>query len=123
MRTGSPDHATFKGRHRAEYAWFTLADSNPLITASTRHAVVRIMHAIAHRHTFLAITPLARIAPVLNALAPRTTNRLLALTARLLPPPADDPAVRREGEDSHSAIAPSALTLLDRLAKRRNNEE
>lgn len=27
MRTGSPRNAMFKGRHRAEYAWFSLADS------------------------------------------------------------------------------------------------
>ena len=45
MRTGSPDDAIFKGRTRAEYAWFTLADSNPLLSASTRQAVVRIVRA------------------------------------------------------------------------------
>ncbi len=123
MRTGSPDHATFKGRTRAEYAWFTLSDSNPLISSSTHHAVVRIVHAIAHRHTFVTITPLARIAPIVNALFPRLTNRALALAARALPPPADDQATRRDGEASHSPIAPSLLTVLDQLAKRRYNQE
>ena len=123
MRTGSPDHATFKGRTKAEYAWFTILDSNPLLSSSTRHAVVKIVHAIAHRRTFVAITPFARVAPIANALAPRTMNRLLALTARLLPPPSGDPATRREGRASHSPLAPSILTVLDRLAKRRNNQE
>ncbi|MEA2722076.1 MAG: hypothetical protein QOJ39_3940 [Candidatus Eremiobacteraeota bacterium] len=123
MRTGSPDHAIFKGRTRAEYAWFALGDSNPLLSSSTRHAVVRIVHAIAHRESFVTITPLARIAPIVNALAPKTTNRILALVARMLPPPADDQQTRREGEDSHSPLAPSILTALDRIAKRRNNEE
>jgi NAD(P)-dependent dehydrogenase (short-subunit alcohol dehydrogenase family) len=123
MRTGSPDHAIFKSRAKAEYAWFTLLDSNPLLASSTRHAVVRIVHAIARKHTFVTITPFARIAPIVNALAPRLTNRALALTARLLPPPANDPRTRREGEASHSPLAPSILTVLDRLAKRRNNQE
>lgn len=123
MRTGSPDHATFKGRHRAEYAWFTLSDANPLLSCSTRRAVVRIVGAMAHRKSFLAITPFARLAPIANALAPRLTNRALALAARLLPPPVFDETARYEGEDSHSPIAPSPLTALDRLAKRRNNEE
>jgi len=123
MRTGSPDHAVFKGRHRSEYAWFTISDSNPLISSSTRHAVVRIVHAIATKRSFVTITPLARLAPIANALAPRTTNRLLALAARVLPPPANDPGPRHEGADSHSAAAPSFLTVLDRLAKRRNNQE
>ncbi|HEY0393517.1 MAG TPA: SDR family oxidoreductase [Candidatus Elarobacter sp.] len=123
MRTGSPDHAIFKGRHRAEYAWFAISDANPLLSTSTRHAVVRIVHAIAHRQTFVAITAIARIAPVVNALFPRTTNRVLALAARLLPPPAEDQRTRHEGEDSHSPVAPSPLTALDRGAKARNNQD
>jgi NAD(P)-dependent dehydrogenase (short-subunit alcohol dehydrogenase family) len=32
MRTGSPRHAFFKGRHRAEYAWFSISDSLPLVS-------------------------------------------------------------------------------------------
>jgi NAD(P)-dependent dehydrogenase (short-subunit alcohol dehydrogenase family) len=122
MRTGSPDHAIFKGRTRAEYAWFAIADSNPLLSASTRHAVVTIVHAIAHRKRFVTITPLPRIAQIVNALAPATTTRLLGLVARMLPPPLDDETVRREGAESHSPVAPSILTALDRMAKRRNNE-
>src|SRR5690606_33875253 len=35
MRTGSPRNALFKGRHRAEYAWFAIADSLPLATISS----------------------------------------------------------------------------------------
>ncbi|HEV2737166.1 MAG TPA: SDR family NAD(P)-dependent oxidoreductase [Candidatus Elarobacter sp.] len=122
MRTGSPDHAIFKGRTQAEYAWFTISDSNPLLSASTRHAVVTIVHAIAHRKPFVTITPLARVAQIVNAVAPATTTRLLGLVARMLPPPLDDETVRRDGAQSHSPLAPSILTALDRLAKRRNNE-
>jgi NAD(P)-dependent dehydrogenase (short-subunit alcohol dehydrogenase family) len=122
MRTGSPDHAIFKGRTKAEYAWFTIADSNPLLSASTRHAVVTIVHAIAHRKRFVTITPLARVAQIVNALAPAATTRVLGVVARMLPPPLDDETVRREGAESHSALAPSILTALDRMAKRRNNE-
>jgi NAD(P)-dependent dehydrogenase (short-subunit alcohol dehydrogenase family) len=122
MRTGSPDHAIFKGRTKEEYAWFAIGDANPLLSASTRHAVVTIVHAIAHRKRFVTITPLARAAQIVNALAPATTTRLLGVVARMLPPPLDDETVRREGEDSHSPLAPSILTVLDRLAKRRNNE-
>jgi NAD(P)-dependent dehydrogenase (short-subunit alcohol dehydrogenase family) len=40
MRTGSPRNATFKGQHRAEYAWFTPAprgnSSTPVVTATPR---------------------------------------------------------------------------------------
>nr|MDQ6941788.1 SDR family oxidoreductase [Candidatus Eremiobacteraeota bacterium] len=122
MRTGSPDHAIFKGRTRAEYAWFTIGDSNPLLSSSTRHAVVTIVHAIARRKRFVTITPLARVAQVVNAVAPATTTRVLGVVARMLPPPLNDETVRREGVASHSPLAPSILTTLDRLAKRGNNE-
>ena len=30
MRTGSPRNARFKGRHRAEHAWFSVGDSLPV---------------------------------------------------------------------------------------------
>ena len=122
MRTGSPDHAIFKGRTKAEYAWFAIGDANPLLSASTRHAVVTIVHAIARRKPFVTITPLARVAQIVNALAPATTTRLLGVVARMLPPPLNDETVRREGVESHSPLAPSILTALDRMAKRRNNE-
>ncbi len=122
MRTGSPDHAYFKGNARAEYAWFALSDANPLLATSTEHAVVRIVHAIATRQPFITITPLARLALIANGLAPATTTRLLALAARALPPPRYDEGGKRTGEESHSPLAPSLLTALDRIAKRQNNE-
>ncbi len=122
MRTGSPDNAYFKGNNRAEYAWFALSDANPLLSCSTEHAVVRIVHAIARRKTFITITALARLAGIANGLAPATTTRLLALAARALPPPRYDEGGKRTGAESHSPLAPSLLTALDRIAKRQNNE-
>src|SRR5262249_52903527 len=32
MRTGSPPNATFKGRHREEYAWFSISDALPVVS-------------------------------------------------------------------------------------------
>lgn len=122
MRTGSPDNASFKGRHRAEYGWFTLSDANPLLSVSTPRAVRTMVRAVARRRPFTTIGVLPRIAQIANAVAPSTTTRLLALAARALPPPLDDESVKRRGEDSHSAVAPSVLTALDRIAKERYNQ-
>jgi NAD(P)-dependent dehydrogenase (short-subunit alcohol dehydrogenase family) len=122
MRTGSPDHAEFKGDTVAEYTWFALAASNPLLSSSTHHAVVRIVHGMARRKSFVTITPFARIVPILGALAPEMTTRLLQEAARLLPPPTDDQETRRAGEESHGRLAPSVLTALDRIAKQRYNQ-
>jgi NAD(P)-dependent dehydrogenase (short-subunit alcohol dehydrogenase family) len=123
MRTGSPDNAYFKGRTKAEYGWFALSAANPFISVSTARAVRTIVTAVVRRKPFVAIGTLARVAQIGNAIAPSTTTRMLALVARLLPPPLEDPSVKRLGRDSHSALAPSLLTALDQIAKRKNNEE
>lgn len=122
MRTGSPDNAFFKGNARAEYGWFTISDSMPVLSASTEHAVRTIVRAIVHRKPYVAITVWTRLAQIANALAPSLTTRILALVARILPPPLGDASVKRMGRESHSKLAPSLLTALDEIAKRRNNE-
>jgi NAD(P)-dependent dehydrogenase (short-subunit alcohol dehydrogenase family) len=38
MRTGSPRHALLKGRHRAEYAWFSISDALPLMSMDAERA-------------------------------------------------------------------------------------
>src|SRR5436190_6533704 len=45
MRTGSPPHASFKGQHRREYAWFAISDSLPLLSMSAERAARRILTA------------------------------------------------------------------------------
>lgn len=43
MRTGSPFNAWFKGRHREEFAWFTVSDSMPLLTMDAARAARQIV--------------------------------------------------------------------------------
>src|SRR5581483_1212723 len=45
MRTGSPRNANFKGQHRAEYAWFSISDSSPLVSVSAERAARAIVKA------------------------------------------------------------------------------
>ncbi len=45
LRTGSPRNATFKGRHRAEFAWFSISSSLPLLTMSAERAGRQILSA------------------------------------------------------------------------------
>src|SRR5205814_10072215 len=42
MRTGNPRNATFKGQHRAEYAWFSISDALPLLSMSAEWAATQI---------------------------------------------------------------------------------
>ncbi|MBA3553276.1 MAG: SDR family oxidoreductase [Gemmatimonadales bacterium] len=122
MRTGSPRNAIFRGRHRAEYAWFSIADSFPGLTVGAEEAARRII-AGARRGDAEVLFPLtARVAAVLNALAPDLTAGLVGLAGRLLPdPPAGDTG-RRQGKESRSWLSPSWLTRLGDRAARRYNQ-
>jgi len=123
MRTGSPPNAQFKGRHQAEYAWFTIADALSITSIDARRAAHQIIEACRYGDPELTITWQAKAAILANALAPGLMADLLALTNRLLPRPAGDEGdTTRIGRESQSAFAPSPLTVLSDRAALANNE-
>ncbi|HTG48947.1 MAG TPA: SDR family NAD(P)-dependent oxidoreductase, partial [Gemmatimonadales bacterium] len=99
IRTGSPRNAIFRGRHRAEYAWFSIADSLPGLSVSAEIAAARILAA-----------------------APNLTARLLAGVNRLLPRAPSGRTGRRRGAESQSPLSPSLLTRLGDRAARQYNQ-
>ncbi|HEX5082582.1 MAG TPA: SDR family oxidoreductase [Blastocatellia bacterium] len=122
MRTGSPRNATFKGRHRAEYAWFSVSDSLPLLTVSAEKAARRIVSA-CQRGEAEAIFPIqAKLAAIVESVAPELVADLLGLFNRLLPAPGGVGSERMKGSESYSSISPSWLTMLGDSAARRYNE-
>src|SRR5205085_666780 len=56
MRTGSPRNATFKGRHRAEYAWFAISDALPVTSIQAERAAGQIVAACKRGQAELVIT-------------------------------------------------------------------
>jgi len=122
MRTGSPRNATFKGQHRAEYAWFSISDSLPLLTISAEHAARSIVDACRRGDAELLLSLPTKLAVKINALFPETTDWLLSLANRLLPRPQGAGPEQFQGKDSFSSWSPSALTTLTERAARRNNE-
>ena len=122
MRTGSPRNALFKGRHRAEYAWFTIADSLPGLSVDADRAARRIVEACRHGDPHVMIGAPARLAALAHALAPDLTLEALRVAHRLLPGPGGIGEVRARGRESESAWAPSPLTALTERAARRYNQ-
>src|SRR5918997_1127581 len=55
MRTGSPRNALFKGRHRAEYAWFAISDSLPITSMMAERAARQIIDACRRGRAELVI--------------------------------------------------------------------
>jgi short-subunit dehydrogenase len=122
MRTGSPRNATFRGRHRAEYAWFSVADSFPGITVDAEEAARRIIDGARRGLAEVRFPLVARLAVIASAVAPNVTAAALDLTARLLPDAPADPRGRKPGRESQSAASPSWLTRLGDDAARRYNQ-
>ncbi|HST53425.1 MAG TPA: SDR family NAD(P)-dependent oxidoreductase [Pyrinomonadaceae bacterium] len=122
MRTGSPRNATFKGRHRAEYAWFSISDALPVTSIQAERAARQIVSACRRGQAELVISAQAVLAVKFRALFPEATADILALANRLLPGPGGIGRKRAKGKESESAVSPSLLTILNEWAAQRNNE-
>ena len=122
MRTGSPRNAFFKGRHRAEYAWFSVADSLPLLSIDAQRAARKIIRACQRHRTEIILTAPAKAAVVVHGVFPGLTIRVLSWVNRLLPTAGGIGDQRVRGKDSPSALTPSFLTHLSDRAAQQNNE-
>src|SRR6266568_5159105 len=111
MRTGSHVNAFFKGDHRAEYAWFGVSASTPLLAMSAQRAAQRIVRAIRQGQTEVTLGLPAKIAALAHGLAPATTVRALGLANRALPVSADDSKARHRGNQCEGAATKSPLTV------------
>jgi short-subunit dehydrogenase len=122
MRTGSPRNAEFKGKHRAEYAWFVLSDALPGLSTSADHAARRIVRACEYGSAELVITLPAKLAIKVHQLFPEFSSVALALANLGLPKPGGLGEQKAKGFQSASTITESWLTVLDRKAAMNNNQ-
>jgi NAD(P)-dependent dehydrogenase (short-subunit alcohol dehydrogenase family) len=122
MRTGSPRNATFRGRHRAEYAWFSIADSLPGLTIGAEEAARRVLEGARRGDAEVRFPMVTRLAVVAGAVAPNLTASVMSLAGRMLPGAPAEPRGRRPGRESRSAASPSWLTRLGDDAARRYNQ-
>lgn len=111
MRTGSSRNAIFRGRHRAEYAWFSISHALPGLSISAEAAARRIAAACRRGNAEVLFPIPARVAAVVNAVAPGLTASILSAVDRMLPGP----------DGASDAHFPSWLSRLgDRAAKKYN---
>ena len=122
MRTGSPRNADFKGKHRAEHAWFTVSGSLPGLTVSAEKAARDILDACENGRAELVVSAPAKAAVLFDQLFPEVSSEVLATAARLLPGPGANGKNKHKGKESSSRISNSWVTLLTRRAALNNNE-
>jgi short-subunit dehydrogenase len=121
MRTGSPRNALFKGDNRAEYAWFSISDSLPLLSMNAGWAARRIVNASIRGDAELVLSLPAKLAVKMHALFPGVTADTLGLVNRLLPS-AENNKQPRTGSQSFSDLSPSWITSLNEQAAANNNQ-
>jgi short-subunit dehydrogenase len=123
MRTGSHINASFKGRNRSEFAWFSLSAGLPLLSIDARRAARQIVAACRKGSAELTITPQAYAASIVNAAFPSVMAQALQAANALLPDGgADTSSQEHKGWESTSGWSPSLLTRLADNASVRNNE-
>jgi NAD(P)-dependent dehydrogenase (short-subunit alcohol dehydrogenase family) len=119
MRTGSPIHALFKGDQSAEYGWFSVADSLPLLSMSGARAARAIVRASQRGDVLLVLGLPAKLARLAQALLPASVVRASSLLSRLLPRAQETSAL--EG-GAVPRKPPAWLTLLSDRAAEQNNQ-
>lgn len=122
VRTGASLRSEYKGRHRAEYTWFSLVENLPGSGSPVQKTARRIRQAIENGETDVVIGLPAQLGRLAYGLAPRLTQQVLAAATRMLPAPGGVGATARPGFESETALTRSPLMWFGRLAERRYNQ-
>lgn len=122
IRTGVIDRAIVKGRHREEFARFSIADSLPVISASPEEVASATIGGLRRGSAEVIVPFVAWLGAKFYGLFPGLATELFGWGNLLLPKPDGIGQERALGKDSHSAWSPSPLTVLSDRAARRNNE-
>ncbi|WP_346921127.1 SDR family NAD(P)-dependent oxidoreductase [Glutamicibacter creatinolyticus] len=128
MRTGSHLRAEFTGNQPAEYGWFSVGASFPLVSIDAERAARQIVRRVLDGKALVVLTPLAKLAIRVHGLAPATTANLLGVLGRMLPgaPGSEQGTVTgHEARDRLPGPAQKvldAMTVLGRRAAGRFNE-
>jgi NAD(P)-dependent dehydrogenase (short-subunit alcohol dehydrogenase family) len=123
MRTGSPRNANFTGQSEKEYTWFILSDSAPGASISAKRAATKIVRASMYGVSEVHVGMPAKLATVVQGIAPGLTADVFGyLNMLLMPAPADGQSEPRKGYESETSLTGTYLTKLTRVAEAANNQ-
>jgi NAD(P)-dependent dehydrogenase (short-subunit alcohol dehydrogenase family) len=120
MRTGAPRNITVKGDHEAEYAWFKMSDSIPLLSQDAAVAASEIVKAIEYGDTEQTLTLTAKVATFVQGFAPGWVSSIMTLANKFLPK--NTTSSEKKGYQSESKMTRSKISALTDRAAIRNNE-
>lgn len=117
MRTGSHLNALFTGNQAAEYGWFSVSASLPVLSMDAERAARRMVDGVLRGRAMVVLTPLAKIGMRIHGLAPTTTSACLAAVARLLPGAPSGHRATLKGNQARSRLGSTATRVLDRVTR------
>ncbi|MBF6591459.1 MAG: SDR family NAD(P)-dependent oxidoreductase [Ktedonobacterales bacterium] len=117
MRTGSPVNASFKGRHRAEYTWFSLGDNLPFTSMSAERAARQIVAATRRGDAEVILSVQARLLALAHGVLPGVIADALGIVNQLLPKAGDIGQDALPGAESETPLTRSFLSALGRRAE------
>lgn len=123
MRTGSHVNAEVKGTNDAEYTWFKVLDSLPVMSIEVQEAARQIVDACRYGEAELVFTIPARLAVVLKGIAPSVMLELVGLSGYALPKAGEEGAFdTRKGKEIPDKGTPAPLEARLEAASVENNE-
>jgi short-subunit dehydrogenase len=123
LRTGSHVNAKFKGKHDAEFAWFSASAGAPLISMDADRAARKIVAAFKRGQPSLTLTFAARGVIAWNALFPNLTGYAMKIVNRFLPDTADESGDQSRAGSELPRLTPEWITRLADRATEENNED
>jgi NAD(P)-dependent dehydrogenase (short-subunit alcohol dehydrogenase family) len=123
MRTGSHVNAKFKGKHNAEFAWFSASAGAPVLSMGADRAARKILAASRRGQPSLTLTFAARGAIVANALFPNLTGHAMKLVNRFLPEATGENGSESRAGSELPRRMPEWMTRLADRATKLNNED
>lgn len=122
MRTGSPRNASFKGKHREEYAWFSIGGSLPIVSIDAERAASQVLEACQNGDAEVYIANYLNPPVWAARLAPTLVTEVFSIINRFLPSMGGIGQQSAFGYESQSAASPSWATALGDAAARQYNE-
>ena len=122
IRTGVVDHAVIKGQQRKEFAWFSISDSLPVLSASAEQVAHATIAGLRRGDAEVIVPSWVWLVSKFYALFPAGMTNLLSFGNLLLPRATASNKERSFGKDSHSFWSPSWLTYFGDRAAQQNNE-
>lgn len=120
MQTGSPRNVIVKGDHEAEYAWFKIAASSPILSQKAEMAAKQIITAVENGKKEVILTQTAKVAIAVQGLMPEVITSLSQVVNRFLPKSSDTET--KKGFESESESSNGRVAAISDEAAVRYNE-